>query len=243
MTASPPLVVAIDDAPEVRRLLTRLLEREGFRVRTAEDGESGLRLVADEDPDVVILDLVMPGMDGFEVCRQLRARSDAYVIVLTSKSSEVDRVVGLTIGADDYVVKPFHGAELVARVRAMLRRPRRPSGGELVRRLQDLEIDLDAREARLRGTPVPLTRIEFAILEVLSENPRHVHSREELLARVWGPGWAGESHLVDVHISKLRRKLGDDSRHPTYVLTVRGSGYRMCDAGRETGAERWRPPA
>jgi DNA-binding response OmpR family regulator len=230
-----PLVVAIDDSADVLRLLERVLEAEGFRVRTAADGESGLALVAEEVPDLVVLDLVLPGMDGLEVCRQIRARSDAYVILLTSKGSETDRIVGLTIGADDYLVKPFATAELVARLRALLRRPRRAESGR-IRRVRDLVVDLEAREVRLAGEPVPLTRIEFALLEALSENPRRVLSREQLLARVWGPAWSSEGHLVEVHVSKLRRKLGDDGRAPSYLLTVRGAGYRMCDPDPQDGS-------
>jgi DNA-binding response OmpR family regulator len=222
------LVAAIDDSADVRLLLEGVLEAEGFRVRTAADGEGGLALVAEEAPDLVVLDLVLPGMDGLEVCRRIRERSDAYVILLTSKGSETDRVVGLTIGADDYLVKPFAPAELVARLRALMRRPRRPGTGP-IRRVRDLVIDLEGREVRLGSTPVQLTRIEFALLEALSENPRRVLSREQLLARVWGPQWSSEGHLVEVHVSKLRRKLGDDGRAPSYVLTVRGAGYRMCD--------------
>jgi DNA-binding response OmpR family regulator len=225
----PPLVAVIDDSAEARRVLEVVLDDAGFRVRTAADGIEGLALLDEEVPDLVVLDLLMPGMDGFEVCREIRSRSDAYVIMLTSKADEVDRVLGLTIGADDYLVKPFANAELVARIRAMLRRPRQLAEDGRVRRIADLEIDLDAHEVRRGAEVVPLTRIEFALLEALSEHPRRVRSSEHLLVRIWGREWAEAHHLIEVHISKLRRKLGDDSRNPTYVLTVRGAGYRMCD--------------
>jgi DNA-binding response OmpR family regulator len=222
-------VVVIDDAPEIGLCVEAVLSREGFRVRTALDGGGGLALARSEQPELVVLDLGLPDMDGLDVCRALRRISDAYVIILSSRRSEADRVAGLSAGADDYLVKPFSTAELVARVRAMLRRPRHLSADGPVRRLCDLEIDLEACEVRRAGQVVPLTRIEFALLEALLDNPRRVRGRTELLTRVWGPEWAEEHNLIDVHISKLRRKLGDDGRAPTYVLTVRGAGYRLCD--------------
>jgi DNA-binding response OmpR family regulator len=233
MSASRPLVVVIDDAPEVRLLLETVLKGEGFRVSAAADGQSGLDLIEQEPPDLVVLDLVMPGMDGLEVCQRIRSRSDVYVILLTARGSQLDRVVGLTVGADDYLVKPFSTAELVARLRAMLRRPRRSADAVAagIRRIADLELDLEAREVRKGGAPVHLTRIEFALLEALTDNPRRVQSREQLLARIWGREWSGESHLIDVHISKLRRKLDQNGEGRRYVLTVRGAGYRMDDAG------------
>jgi DNA-binding response OmpR family regulator len=238
----PPLVAVIDDSAETRRVLEVVLGHAGFRVRTAQDGVEGLALLDDEHPDLFVLDLLMPGMDGFEVCREIRSRSDAYVIMLTSKTDEVDRVLGLTIGADDYLIKPSANAELVARIRAMLRRPRQLAAGGVVRRIADLEIDLDAHEVRQRGAVVPLTRIEFALLDALSEHPRRVQSAEQLLVRIWGAEWAEAHHLIEVHVSKLRRKLGDDSRDPTYVLTVRGAGYRMCDTP-PVGGSPGSPPA
>jgi DNA-binding response OmpR family regulator len=239
MIASPPLVVVIDDALEVRLLLETALQREGFRVRSAADGQSGLDLIEEEPPDLVILDLVMPGMDGLEVCRRIRSASDVYVLLLTARSSELDRVVGLTVGADDYLVKPFSTAELVARLRAMLRRPRQQSADAAgTRRIAGLELDLEAREVRKGGAPVHLTRIEFDLLEALTEHPRRVQSRQQLLARVWGPEWVREGHLIDVHISKLRRKLGETSDGGRYVLTVRGAGYRMHDVQSVDGGAR-----
>jgi DNA-binding response OmpR family regulator len=237
---TPVTVVVVDDAPEVRTFLEGLLQAEGFRVLTTDDGELGAAMVAEHGADIVLLDLMMPGIDGLETCRRIRAGSDAYVIMLTSKRSELDRVVGLTIGADDYVTKPFSGPELMARIRAMLRRPR-PSQREdrSIQKLGDLQVDLETREVQLGNEPIALTRIEFALLEQLTRNPRQILTRKQLLERVWGPEWIGEDHLVDVHISKLRRKLGDDARLARYVVTVRGVGYRMgpcCVDGRGDGA-------
>jgi len=166
-------------------------------------------------------------MDGIEACRQIRAFSDAYILMLTAKAEEVDKIVGLSTGADDYVTKPFSPGELVARVRALLRRPRGSSDERFaVRRFGDLEIDPLAREVRRDGEPVELTRLEFELLDTLSEQPRVAFTRAQLLERVWGP-WFGDEHVVDVHVANLRRKLGDEARAGRYVRTVRGVGYRM----------------
>ncbi len=229
MPTKSATVVVIEDAPEIRILLEDLLANEGFRVIATDNGEDGVDLVVQEDADLVVLDLVLPGIDGFEACRRIREQSDAYVVMLTSKDAEIDKVVGLTVGADDYVTKPFSPPELVARLRAMLRRPRADEGSDSLRQHGDLAIDPDAREVRVADQPVELTRIEFDLLEALTDNPRQVKTREQLLNRIWGPGWVGEDHLVDVHMSKLRRKLGDDARTQRYVVTVRGVGYRMGD--------------
>ncbi len=230
-----PRVVVIEDAPDIRLLLVDVLRQEGLEVHEADDGEAGLALIAEHDPDVVILDLVLPGIDGFEVCRRLRETSDAYVVMLTSKDDEVDKVVGLTVGADDYVTKPFSSKVLVARVKARLRRPRASSNAAEddpeVRQHGDLRIDTVAREVLVDGEPVELTRIEFDLLEALTVNPRRVLTRGQLLERVWGDSWVGEDHLVEVHVSKLRRKLGDDPKQPRFIQTVRGVGYRMASVG------------
>jgi DNA-binding response OmpR family regulator len=174
---------------------------------------------------------MLPGIDGIEACRQIRTFSDAYIVMLTARVEEIDRIVGLSTGADDYVTKPFSPGELMARVRAMLRRPRpsraQPASG--ARRFGDLEIDPQAREVRIADMPVELTKIEFDLLDVLSAEPRVVFSRERLLQRVWGGDWFGDDHVVDVHIANLRTKLSDDPRNPRYLRTVRGVGYRMGD--------------
>jgi DNA-binding response OmpR family regulator len=221
----------VDDAAEFRELVASMLRGEGFVVEVAEDGPAALASARAFAPEVVLLDLGLPGMDGVEVCRQLRTFSDAYVVMLTGREDEVDKLIGLSVGADDYVTKPFSPRELVARVRAMLRRPRavavagadvRPS-----RRVGPIEIDPAAREAKVDGRVVELTRIEFDLLDALSERPRTAFTRGQLLERVWGPNWFGDDHVVDVHVSKLRQKLGDDARAPRHLRTVRGVGYRL----------------
>ena len=222
-----PHALVVEDEPPLARLVSAYLEREGFTVDVAGDGEEALRLAREREPGVVVLDLMLPGIDGIEVCRRLRGFSDAYVVMLTARAEEVDRIVGLSTGADDYVAKPFSPGELVARIRAMLRRPRVAREGQEVRRLGDLEIDALGREVRRGADPIPLTRIEFDLLEALSERPKVVMSRRQLLDRVWGPNWFGDEHVVDVHIANLRRKIGDDPANPRYVLTLRGVGYRL----------------
>jgi DNA-binding response OmpR family regulator len=234
-SGQPPARVralVVEDEPPLARLVASYLEREGFQVTIAGDGERAVELAKTWQPEVIVLDLMLPRMDGIEACRRMRTFSDAYVVMLTARSEEVDKLVGLGVGADDYLTKPFSPRELVARIRAMLRRPR---AGPAVaaapvappRRFGELEIDPAAREVRLGGRLVELTRLEFDLLEALSEHPRVVLSRRQLLERGWGPDWVGDDHLVDVHIANLRRKLGDDPSAPRYVRTVRGVGYRM----------------
>jgi DNA-binding response OmpR family regulator len=221
----------VDDEAPLVRLVTSYLERDGFQVQAAGDGRQAVELAKTWEPEVIVLDLMLPGMDGIEACRQIRTFSDAYIVMLTARAEEVDKLVGLGVGADDYLTKPFSPRELVARIRAMLRRPRAATPMEAaagpVRRLGDLEIDPAAREVHLAGEPVELTRLEFDLLEALSGRPRVVLSRRQLLERVWGAEWVGDDHLVDAHIANLRRKLGDDPRQPRHILTVRGVGYRM----------------
>jgi DNA-binding response OmpR family regulator len=222
--------LVVDDEEHLARLVADYLAREGFTTQVALDGEHALDLARAASPDIVVLDLMLPGIDGVEVCRQLRTFTDAYVIMLTARAEEVDKLIGLAVGADDYLTKPFSPRELVARVRAMLRRPRghQPAGGEAAaRQFGDLVIDPAAREVSVGGKPVELTRLEFDLLEVLSARPRLAFSRRQLVERVWGQDWFGDEHIVDVHIVRLRRKLGDDPAHPRYVLTVRGVGYRL----------------
>jgi DNA-binding response OmpR family regulator len=218
----------VEDEVPLARLVVRYLEREGFTVSTCEDGERAVQLVREQDPEVIVLDLMLPGVDGIEACRRIRAFSDAYIVMLTARAEEADKIVGLSTGADDYVTKPFSPGELMARVRAMRRRPRTPGPDQApVRRFGDLSVDPAAREVRRGGDPVALTRLEFDLLEALSERPRVVFSRRQLLERAWGADWVGDEHLVEVHIANLRRKLGDDPHHPRYIRTVRGVGYRM----------------
>ena len=225
--ASPPgtTVLVIEDAPELQALMTAALSRDGFAVLVAPDGESGVAIAQSERPEVIVLDVGLPGIDGIEACRRIRTFSDAYVVMVTARDDELDTLVGLSVGADDYMTKPFSPRELVARIRAMLRRPRSgaapapPSRSELV-------IDVDAREVAFAGTPVDLTKIEFDLLAAMFRRPRHVLSRQQLLDEVWGPNWFGDHHVVEVHVSNLRRKL-DAASGRRYVRTVRGVGYRF----------------
>ncbi|MDN5797488.1 MAG: response regulator transcription factor [Intrasporangium sp.] len=237
-TASPRALV-VDDEPSLVRVVVGYLEADGFEVDSAGDGPTALDIARQNDPDVIVLDLGLPGMDGVEVCRTLRTFTDAYVVMLTARADEVDMLVGLAVGADDYITKPFSPRELMARIRTLMRRPRRSGAiehedatadraDEALRVFGALVIDVLAREVTLEGRPVELTRTEFDLLDTLSERPRVVFSRSLLLQRVWDGGeWAGDEHLVDVHIGRLRRKLADDAREARYVLTIRGVGYRM----------------
>lgn len=222
-------VLVVDDERSLAKVVASYLARDGYQVRCVFDGPAALDAAREDEPDVVVLDLMLPGLDGVEVCRRLRTFSDCYVIMLTARTEEADKLTGLGVGADDYLTKPFSPRELVARVAAMQRRPRQPRGRPepAPRRFGPLEVDVPAREARLDGAPVPLTRTEFDLLAVLSARPNVVLSRAELITAVWGEGWVGDEHLVDVHIGHLRRKLGDAPARPRFILTVRGFGYRM----------------
>ena len=217
-------ILVVDDEPPMVELVRGYLAREGWAVLTASDGNQALEVARSEHPDVVVLDLMLPGLDGVEVCRQLRTFSDAYVVMLTAKSEEVDKLIGLAVGADDYLTKPFSPRELVARIKAILRRAR--SGAPAA---PGLEVDLARRIARVDGAALSLTRTEFDILAALAREPGLVVDRPSLLASVWGPGY-DDDHLIDVHVANLRRKLGDDPDQPRFVETVRGIGYRLGTA-------------
>src|SRR4029453_7048553 len=209
---------------------------EGFNVLAAADGHVALDLARQYRPDVVVLDLMLPGLDGLEVCRRLRTFSDAYVIMLTARAEEIDRIVGLEVGADDYVTKPFSPRELIARVRAVLRRPRSgaapgAAGIPHPRRFGELTIDQERHEATLQGQPIALTALEYTLLTTLAAHPGRVFTRDQLLENVWGHDYFGDDHVVDVHIANLRKKLGDDPAAPAYIETVRGVGYRSAGTG------------
>lgn len=222
--------VVIDDEVAVTEVVAAYLRRDGFVVDVANDGIAGLSRVRTAPPDVVVLDLGLPGMDGIEVCRNIRTFSDCYVIMLTARVDEVDTLLGLGVGADDYLTKPFSPRELAARIQVMMRRPRsdaQAAGAAELIRIGGLAIDLAAREITLDGVPVELTRIEFDLLAALAAEPSRVLSRLQIIQAVWGPAWVGDEHLVDVHILHLRKKLGDTADRQAYVRTVRGIGYRM----------------
>jgi DNA-binding response OmpR family regulator len=214
----------VEDDTNIAELVDLYLRRDGFRVLIASDGDAGLELVRRERPRMVILDVGLPGeRDGFEVCRVLRAEGDCPVLFLTARDDEIDRVLGLELGADDYLTKPFSPRELVARVRAVLRRTdRRPTGGELVS-IGNVVIDPGRREVHVGGVLVALTAREFELLHWMSEHKGFVLSRQQLLDGAWGTGWYGDERTVDVHVAQLRRKLGDELP----LATVRGAGYRL----------------
>jgi DNA-binding response OmpR family regulator len=230
-------VLVVDDEPPIVELVRGYLAREGWTVESASDGPAALELARTFAPDVVVLDVMLPGLDGVEVCRCLRSFSDAYVVMLTARSEEIDRIVGLSVGADDYLVKPFSPRELVARIKAMLRRPRAgaaasatPAGSAAPAGIAaGLEIDEPRHQVRVDGSSVELTATEFGILAALGREPGVVVSRSALLDRVWGAEFIGDDHLVDVHVANLRRKLGDDPAAPRFVETVRAVGYRLVD--------------
>jgi two-component system alkaline phosphatase synthesis response regulator PhoP len=225
-------VLLVDDEPNLVDLVKGYLDREGYQVFVATDGPNAVDRARYVRPDLVVLDLMLPGFDGLEVCRRLRQFTDAYVLMLTARGEEIDRIVGLEVGADDYLTKPFSPRELVARIKAMLRRPRQPSSSQPetppVHRFGELAIDEARHEVTLRGAVVQLTAREFALLAELASQPGRVFTRSQLLEHVWGTEYYDE-HVVDVHVANLRHKLEDDPSHPRFVETVRGVGYRFAD--------------
>jgi DNA-binding response OmpR family regulator len=215
----------VEDSPEFVAVVTRLLEQLGFAVSVARDGDRAVALARAEHPDLIVLDVTLPDIDGFEVCRKLREFTDAYVLMVTARQEELDKVVGFSVGADDYVTKPFSGRELTARIKAMARRPRLPAAPE--RDFGRLRVDPKAREVTLDRQPVELTKIEFDILDLLSGSPRQTFTRRQMLERVWGGSWFGDDHVIDVHVGNLRKKLGESATAPRHIRTVRGVGYRF----------------
>jgi DNA-binding response OmpR family regulator len=225
MADPEPVIVLVEDDPNIADLVDLYLRQDGYRVYQAGDGEAGLRLVRERQPRLVVLDVGLPGqVDGLDVCRQLRATSDVPIIMLTARDGEVDRVLGLEMGADDYVTKPFSPRELVARVKAILRRAEGPrADAPTVMTVGEVEVDVGRREARVSGEPVALAAREFDLLAFLAENRGLALSRRQLLDGVWGADWVGDERTVDVHVRQLRKKLGD--AFP--LSTVWGVGYRL----------------
>jgi two-component system response regulator RegX3 len=225
-------VLIVEDEPAVRDALDYSLRGEGFEVDAAPDGEAGLRAAQAGDYDVVILDLMLPKMSGTEVCRRLRSESAVPIIMLTAKGAELDRVLGLEIGADDYVTKPFSMAELIGRIRAILRRRQLDrSGATSMLRVGDLELDPIRHEVRIGGEPKRLTPSEFKLLLLLAQDPERVFSRREIMQHLWDSSYVGDQRACDIHISNLRQKIEEDPGNPARVETVRGVGYKLTAVG------------
>ena len=221
-------VLVVDDEPHIRTVLRGYLQADGFEVAEAADGAAALAAMRDQPPDLVLLDVMMPGIDGLEVLRQLRTFSDVYVILVTARAEEVDKLVGLGVGADDYVTKPFSPREVTARVKAVLRRDRGVrTADEATLRFDGVTIDTAGREVIVNGAPVMLSSLEFDLLAALAAAPGRVFSRAQLLERVWGYDFYGDERVVDVHIRSLRARLGDPAGDPHLIATVRGAGYKF----------------
>jgi DNA-binding response OmpR family regulator len=223
------VILVVDDEPKIVKLAKDYLEQGGFQVLVAVDGKAALRTARSEKPDLVVLDLMLPEMDGLDVCRVLRRESDVPIIMLTARAEEADRLIGLELGADDYITKPFSPRELVARVRATLRRVQGTVYTPGIIRAGDLEIDLDGHRVILNTQLVHLTRFEFVLLAALAQHPGQVYSRAQLLDKLHGVAIVGYDRSVDAHIKNLRRKIEPDPANPRYILTVYGIGYRFSD--------------
>jgi two-component system alkaline phosphatase synthesis response regulator PhoP len=227
-------ILVVDDEPPIADLIASYLRADGFTVYIAEDGPTALAQARAVRPDLIVLDVMLPGMDGLEVCRRIQQEFDVYVLMLTARAEEIDKIVGLSVGADDYVIKPFSPRELVVRVKAILRRSRTLGPRAAQRapdrpalRFDDLMIDPETREVWHDSAQIDLTPREFELLYALAEQPGRVFNRDQLLERVWGHDFAGIDRVVDVHIGLLRRKLEDDSANPAIIQTVRGVGYKF----------------
>jgi DNA-binding response OmpR family regulator len=222
------VALVVDDEPAITELVRDALAAEGFSVDTAADGMAALRSARKHSPDVIVLDIGLPGLDGFEVCRTLRKETNAPVVFLTARGAEVDRIVGLELGADDYIVKPFSPRELVARVRAVLRRSGAAPPEAAARRVVGaIAVDAQRREVTLDGKPVRLKPREFDVLWLLACNEGRVFTRDQLVETIWGFDFDGDPRTVDVHIRRIRRALGDDARSPRYLHTIHGLGYKL----------------
>ncbi len=222
-------ILVVDDEPTLTSNVKAYLEREGFAVSTAADGLSALKTARTFKPDLIVLDILLPGLDGIEVLRQVRHESEVYVLMLTAKADETDKIVGLNVGADDYMTKPFSPRELVARIQAILRRGRGNPADAPVMSFRHLRIDANAHRVWKDGVEIELTAIEFALLHALAQHRGHVLSREQLIEHVWGYDYYGDERVADVHIGRIRKKLEEDPASPTLIVTVRGAGYRFED--------------
>jgi DNA-binding response OmpR family regulator len=220
-------VLLVEDAPEFAQLATDVLSDAGYGVRSVTNIADAIATMNASMPDVVVLDLGLPDGDGLDLCRSIREHSNAYIIVVSGRAREADKLLGFSLGADDFLVKPFSGRELVARVEALLRRPRADDAEGLPRAFGELVIDPHAREVLVQGNRIDLTRIEFDLLDMMSANPKQVFNRQQLLDKVWGPNWFGDDHVVDVHMANLRKKIDVDA-DKSFVRTVRGVGYSMA---------------
>lgn len=221
-------ILVVDDEKKIRDLLAAYLRSDGFEVAEASDGAEALAKIRRAEPDLVILDVMMPGMDGIEVLRELRKTSDVFVMMLTARAEETDKLIGLSVGADDYLTKPFSPRELVARAKAILRRGReRTVADDEVLRFENLTVDLAKREVTRDETPCDLTALEFDLLAAMASSPGRVFSRRQLVERVWGWDFFGDERVVDVHIRNLRKALRDDASDPQVIGTVRGVGYKL----------------
>ncbi len=222
------LVLVVDDEKTLVKALSFNLEKEGFRVEQAYDGEEALQKVFELKPDIVVLDLMLPKVEGFEVCRQIRKKLEVPIIMLTARSEDIDKVLGLELGADDYLTKPFNSRELVARIKAILRRSTvRDEEAKKIIQIGNLQVDLLQHRARVGDQDISLTSKEFALLSFLASNAGNVYSREQLLEQVWGYDYYGDVRTVDVHIRHLREKLERDPANPELIITVWGTGYKI----------------